>query len=60
MDRLKSRCLWNIRVGDDEQLEVPKKACVLQMIRERETNVGWLELETSFMVGRLDVSLTGW
>lgn len=45
---------------DHKQLEAPKKACVGQVIRERETDVGRLERETSFMVGRLAVSLTGW
>lgn len=27
---------------------------------ERDVDVGWLELETSFMVGRVDLGLTGW
>lgn len=57
---LKLRCLWNIWGVDHEPLEAPKKACVGQMTRERETGVGRLERETSFMVGRLAVSLTGW
>jgi hypothetical protein len=29
------------------------------MMRKGEINVGWLELETSFMVVRLDLSLMG-
>lgn len=37
---------------DHEWLEAPKKAGVGQVIRERETDVGRLEREPSFMVGR--------
>lgn len=40
--------------------EVPEEPLVQWMIREGEVNVGWLELETSFMVVRLDLSLKGW
>lgn len=47
---------WGLSHG---QLEV-YKACLQWMIRAREINAGWLELETSFMVERLDLSLKGW
>lgn len=42
-------------------LEVPEKPLVQWVIREGEiNNVGWLEIETNFMMVRLDLSLKGW
>ena len=38
---------------------MPKKPPVQWMIREGGIHVGWLELETSFMVVRPDLSLKG-
>ena len=40
-------------------LEVPEKLRVQWMIREGGIIVGWLELETSFMMERPDLSLSG-
>ena len=53
------RGLWDVWVGESRAVEVPEKLRVQWKIREGGIDVGWLEVETSFMVVRPDLNLRG-